>query len=288
MGGDGVGRGGGGGREDEGGEGSGGGPAEVSRTEPVSDVSRGSAEVVGDTGGAVGDGGGGGDGARDRRRRGRMTALGVGERVRSWALLRCGIEPKTLAAVAAVLLAVSVFAVHHFWTGRPQTVRAPAAEPARPRPAPAPPPMAGRDARRVVVDIVGKVRTPGVRRLPAGSRVADALRAAGGVREGADTSGLNRARVLTDGEQIAVGKPPAAAAAQGAAPGGASGPAGPVSLNSATAAQLDTLPGVGPVLAQHILDYRSQHGGFTSIDDLRHVNGIGARRFADLRPLVQP
>ncbi len=154
--------------------------------------------------------------------------------------------------------------------------------------------MAGRAAQRVVVDIVGKVRTPGVRRLPAGSRVADALRAAGGVREGTDTTGLNRARVLTDGEQIAVGKlpaavpAPAAASAQGGTPGGAAGPAGPISLNSATAAQLDTLPGVGPVLAQHILDYRSQHGGFTSIDDLRHVTGIGARRFADLRPLVQP
>ncbi|MFE7122280.1 ComEA family DNA-binding protein, partial [Streptomyces sp. NPDC057654] len=90
-------------------------------------------------------------------------------------------------------------------------------------------------------------------------------------------------------------------AAQGAAPGGAAGSAGsaavpggvagsvgPVSLNSATAAQLDTLPGVGPVLAQRILDYRSQHGGFASVDDLRRVNGIGARRFADLRPMVQP
>ncbi|MEU7042986.1 ComEA family DNA-binding protein [Streptomyces varsoviensis] len=219
----------------------------------------------------------------------------MGERARLWAQLRCGIEPKTLAAVAAVLLAVCVFAVHHFWTGRPQTVRAPVADAPSPRPAPAPPPVAGRTGQRVVVDIVGKVRTPGVRRLPAGSRVADALRAAGGVREGTDTSGLNRARVLTDGEQIAVGKPPAAAPASpgavapgGTAGGSAGGPAGPVSLNSATATQLDALPGVGPVLAQHILDYRTQHGGFTSIDELRRVNGIGARRFADLRPLVQP
>ncbi|WP_323180432.1 MULTISPECIES: ComEA family DNA-binding protein [unclassified Streptomyces] len=139
----------------------------------------------------------------------------------------------------------------------------------------------------------GKVRRPGIRELPSGSRVADALRAAGGVRDGADLTGLNRARVLMDGEQIVVGAPPGSSTAGGAAgvamgSGGGSAAAGPVSLNTATVEQLDTLPGVGPVLAQHIVDYRTQHGGFRSIDELREVNGIGDRRFADLQPLVGP
>ncbi|SCE03755.1 competence protein ComEA [Streptomyces sp. DvalAA-43] len=95
-----------------------------------------------------------------------------------------------------------------------------------------------------------------------------------------------------DGEQIVVGVPPGPSAVGGAgalAPGGGGGsPAGPVSLNTATVEQLETLPGVGPVLAQHIVDYRAQHGGFRSIDELREVNGIGDRRFADLQPLVGP
>lgn len=126
-------------------------------------------------------------------------------------------------------------------------------------------------------------------RLPAGSRVADALRMAGGVKAGQDIGGLNRARVLTDGEQVVVGgpAPPAAAGAPGAGPGGVPS-AGPVSLNSATVEQLDTLPGVGPVLARHIVDYRTQHGGFRSVEELREVNGIGDRRFTDLQQLVRP
>ena len=147
----------------------------------------------------------------------------------------------------------------------------------------------------IVVDVGGKVREPGIHRLPAGSRVADALSAAGGVKPGTDTDGLNRARFLVDGEQVIVGGPapaPAPGAGGGSAPGGPGGgaaaPAAPVSLNTATADQLDTLPGVGPVLAQHIIDYRTQHGGFRSVDELREVNGIGDRRFADLRTLVRP
>ncbi|MFD9796831.1 helix-hairpin-helix domain-containing protein [Streptomyces sp. NPDC059070] len=148
----------------------------------------------------------------------------------------------------------------------------------------------------IVVDVSGKVRRPGIHRLPTGSRVADALAAAGGVREGVDLTGLNRARVLTDGEQVAVGVPGAPPGVTGSVPtggGAASGAAGgaagtPVSLNSASLDQLDALPGVGPVLAQHIVDYRVQHGGFRSVDELREVNGIGDRRFEDLQPLVRP
>ncbi|MDG4531855.1 ComEA family DNA-binding protein [Streptomyces sp. AV19] len=213
-----------------------------------------------------------------------------------WAQLRCGVEPKTLAALAVVLAAAGVFAAYHFWTGRPQTVRAPARETAVAAAARAPVPLAppappAPTAKGVVVDVSGKVRHPGIRRLPPGSRVVDALDAAGGPSPGVDLTGLNRARFLADGEQIVVGAPPNAPA-PGASPAG--GPAQPgagggqVSLNSATAEQLDALPGVGPVLARHIVDYRTEHGGFRSVEELRRVNGIGARRFADLRSLVQP
>ncbi|EFF90984.1 LOW QUALITY PROTEIN: ComE operon protein 1, partial [Streptomyces sp. e14] len=136
----------------------------------------------------------------------------------------------------------------------------------------------------------------GIHRLPAGSRVVDALQAAGGTRPGTDLGGLNRARFLVDGEQVVVGGPapaagpavPGSAAGGASGPGGAAGPTAPVSLSTATVDQLETLPGVGPVLAQHIVDYRTRHGGFRSVDQLREVNGIGDRRFADLRPLVRP
>ncbi|MGK5728115.1 ComEA family DNA-binding protein [Streptomyces sp. URMC 124] len=235
------------------------------------------------------------------------------ERLPLWLQVRCGIEPRTLAALAVVLVAACAFAAYHFLAGRPQTVRVPARQaPAAALPsAPVPPAQAvpsavARPGGAVVVDVAGKVRRPGVLRLPPGSRVADALAAAGGARPGADTTGINRARVLVDGEQIVVGAPTAPGAAPGAAPGGAPGgapgasggsaaasgaaaaPGGPLSLNAATAEQLDALPGVGPVLARHILDYRAQHGGFRSVEELRRVNGIGSRRFTDLRPLVQP
>lgn len=234
--------------------------------------------------------------------------LAVRERLPLWVQLRCGVEPKTLAALAVVLVVAAVLAAQHFWSGRPQPVSAPetvreevaTTGPARePAPSPGEPPAAAAPSsgRRVVVDVSGKVRSPGVHRLPAGSRVTDALRAAGGVRPGADLTGLNRARVLVDGEQVVVGVPaspgqPAAGGVDGGAVGpgaGGAGPGGaPVSLSTATVEQLDTLPGVGPVLAQHIVDYRTRHGGFRSVDELREVNGIGERRFADIEPRVRP
>jgi competence protein ComEA len=231
--------------------------------------------------------------------------------------------PRTPVALGLVLLAAVAVAAFHFWSVRPQTVRAPqtvadeAAAPALPpdplrsgAPDPAPRPATGAPpagagggsasgSGQIVVDVSGKVHRPGVRRLPAGSRVADALEAAGGVRAGADVTGLNRARVLMDGEQVIVGVQPgppvsgvsggAGAGADGTAgaPGGP-GPSAPLSLNTATREQLETLPGVGPVLAQHMIDYRTENGGFRSVDELRQVNGIGDRRFADLQPLVRP
>lgn len=231
------------------------------------------------------------------------------ERMPLWLQSRCGLERRSAVALTVVLLVAAVFAVQHFWSGRTQPVRAPevvrAAVPygeegaGRPDAAPgasaAAQDPAGAAGAAIVVDVGGKVREPGVHRLPAGSRVADALRAAGGVRPGTATDGLNRARLLVDGEQVVVGAPPGAvgpgaAAGPGVAAGGAAAgaAAAPVGLNTATLEQLDTLPGVGPVLAQHIIDYRTQHGGFRSVDELREVNGIGDRRFADLQNLVRP
>ncbi|WP_229925093.1 helix-hairpin-helix domain-containing protein [Streptomyces sulfonofaciens] len=224
---------------------------------------------------------------------------------------RCGLEVRSVIALVVVLVAAAAFAVQHFWTGRTQPVKAPdVVRAAPPEPHQGPPgqapaasgaasPAAGA-GNTIVVDVSGKVRRPGLQRLPAGSRVADALEAAGGVRPGADTDGLNRARLLADGEQVVVGRQGQAAGpvtgagagsagAQATSSGGtgAAAPAGPVSLNTATPEQLDTLPGVGPVLAQHIIDYRTRHGAFRSVDELHEVNGIGDRRFADLRDLVR-
>jgi competence protein ComEA len=143
-------------------------------------------------------------------------------------------------------------------------------------------------AAQLVVDVAGKVRHPGVYRLAAGSRVIDALRAAGGARRGAATNALNLAAQLQDGEQVLVGVPaqPGAAlpGAGGAGTGAAAG--GPVNLNTATLEQLEALPGVGPVLAQRILDWRTQHGGFTSIQQLDEVSGIGPAKFGQLRDAV--
>ncbi|MGR4879085.1 helix-hairpin-helix domain-containing protein [Streptomyces sp. LARHCF249] len=209
--------------------------------------------------------------------------LALRERLPVWFQTRCGVEPRTVAAVGVVLAVAVGFAAQQFWSARPRPVTAPAViAPAAPAAATAPALAGG--AARIVVDIGGKVREPGVRRLPAGSRVEDALAAAGGVRPGTDTTGLNRARVLVDGEQVLVGVP-----GQPPPGGSGSGPGpGPLSLGSATVEQLDGLPGVGPVLAQHIVDFRTARGGFRSVEELRQVNGIGERRFADLRTLVRP
>ncbi|MGW5424748.1 helix-hairpin-helix domain-containing protein [Streptomyces sp. NPDC003943] len=216
---------------------------------------------------------------------------------------RCGLERRSLGALAVVLVVAAGGAGIYFWTGRPQQVRAPeVVVAARPLPeagpmlpeSAAPSPTAAAAASAVVVvDVGGKVRRPGVFTLPAGSRVTDALRVAGGIRPGTDLTGLNRARVLMDGEQVVVGLPAGAAPAGGVAagPGGALGPPGPaspLSLSTATVEQLDALPGVGPVLARHIVEHRTEHGGFRSVAELRDVNGIGERRFADLAPLVRP
>jgi competence protein ComEA len=161
--------------------------------------------------------------------------------------------------------------------------------------APLPPPPAvgtgvtGLPSSRVVVDVVGAVRRPGLYRLAQGSRIADAVARAGGATRKADLAQVNLAAPLADGEQVVVprrgGVPGATSTGGAAAPGG---PAAPVQLSTATLEQLDTLPGVGPVTAQKILDYREKHGAFSSVDALDAVPGIGPKRLEQLHDLVVP
>jgi len=141
---------------------------------------------------------------------------------------------------------------------------------------------------RLVVYVVGAVRRPGLYRLPPGSRVADAVGRAGGVTRKADPAALNLAAPLADGEQVLVPAmlPRAVAASQGVPVPGV--PPGPIQLSSATAEQLDSLPGIGPATAQKILDYRAQHGAFRSVEELDEVPGIGPTRVEQLRGLVVP
>jgi competence protein ComEA len=146
-------------------------------------------------------------------------------------------------------------------------------------------------APKLVVYVVGAVRRPGVYRLSEGTRVEDAVVRAGGTTPKADLIGVNLAAPLVDGEQVLVpARLPAAVAAEGVAgsTGGGSAPAGPVQLSVATIEQLDTLPGIGPVTAQKIVDYRAAHGAFRSVDALDDVPGIGPSRVEQLRGLVVP
>ncbi|MGW2256058.1 helix-hairpin-helix domain-containing protein [Kitasatospora sp. NPDC001660] len=235
-----------------------------------------------------------------------MEPLEVGQR----APFRFGpavmLDRRAVVGLAVLLLFAVGYAVQHFWLARPQAVAVPALaagsgpsmlSPSLPPgaaetgteggppasvPPPAPEPV-------VVVDIGGRVHAPGLHTLPGGSRVADALRVAGGPLPETDTRSLNLARVLTDGEQILVGEPaspPGSAAGPGPGPPPAVRSRQPVSLNRATLEQLDALPGVGPTLAQRIFAFRTSHGSFRTLDQLRQVSGIGARKYAELRPLL--
>jgi competence protein ComEA len=143
---------------------------------------------------------------------------------------------------------------------------------------------------RLVVHVVGAVRRPGLYRLADGARIADALRRAGGAAKRADLSLVNLAAPVSDGTQVVVPRraPPSTGGSAAPADPGAAPAAGPIHLNTATVEQLDELPGVGPVTAQKIVDYREQHGAFSSVDDLDAIPGIGPARLEQLRELVAP
>ncbi|MGH3328014.1 MAG: helix-hairpin-helix domain-containing protein [Streptomycetales bacterium] len=201
---------------------------------------------------------------------------------------RLALDVRGFAALATVGLVGVLLGVLVFGMARPESHRvlprrAPvvsAGATTMPTPTPTPSQVDG-----LVVDVSGKVRRPGVVRLPTGARVIDAIEAAGGAAPGADLTSLNLARLLIDGEQVLVDVPGAVAAVDPL--GGVQvTPTQPVSLNTATPEQLDELPGIGPVLAQRIIEWRTANGGFTSIDELQAVNGIGEQRFADIEDRV--
>src|SRR5436305_7490220 len=139
-------------------------------------------------------------------------------------------------------------------------------------------------ASELVVDVAGAVRRPGLYHLGAGTRIADAVAAAGGATANADVALVNLAAPLADGEQVLV----PVRGAGGAAAAGEPSPTAPLDLNTASAEQLDALPGVGPATAQKIIDYRQAHGPFRSVDELEAVPGIGPSKLAQLKGLVIP
>jgi competence protein ComEA len=139
-----------------------------------------------------------------------------------------------------------------------------------------------RGSEDVVVHVAGAVRRPGVYRLPAGARVTDAVRRAGGLAGGAQEGSINLAARLTDGQQVVV-------PGRGALPAAGTGEAaGPISLGSATVEQLDEIEGIGPVTAQKIIEFRDQHGGLSSVDELDQISGIGPSTMEALRAALQP
>ena len=155
--------------------------------------------------------------------------------------------------------------------------------------------QAGGPRAPIVVDVVGKVHRPGIVTLAAGSRVNDAVHAAGGALPRTSLTAVNLARVCVDGEQIVIGQPataavstgtPSAPAGSGAAIGATPAPGALINLNTASVDQLDALPGVGPVMAQRIVDWRTTHGTFQSVDQLKQVSGIGDAKYADISPLA--
>ncbi len=198
--------------------------------------------------------------------------------------INLSVQQRRLVAVALVGVVALVLAWRHLG-GHAAAAPPLAVAPIAPRPTARRAASAGRP---LVVDVAGEVQRPGLYRLEQGARVADAIARAGGLTRRAERTAVNLAAPLADGEQVLVAArgSPVGAAAGGASPGTPA--AGPVSLSSATAEQLDTLPGVGPVTAQKIVTYRQEHGPFTSVDGLDAIPGIGPAKLADLRPLVVP
>jgi competence protein ComEA len=209
-------------------------------------------------------------------------------RLAAW-LDRVARDPRA-GAVALLVVALAAGLVWYRLGARDAPVTAPAPAASRARPAASATTSTSR-AADIVVHVAGVVVRPGIVRLPDGARVVDAIEAAGGAAPGADLDRLNLAAEVTDGQRVAVARPgePIENAVDGSAGTAATGtapPGAPLDLNTATQADLEALPGIGPVLGAAILRERERRGGFRSIDDLRSVRGIGEQRFADLRGLV--
>lgn len=204
-----------------------------------------------------------------------------------------GISRPMLAVYA--IAAVAVVALGARWLGQRDGSAPPTATPRGETPG-ARVRIGGGAGGPVVVHVAGAVRRPGVYRLRAGSRAVDALRRAGGATASGNPHGVDLAAKLADGVQLVIPVRPravggAVASGDGASAAGGAGAApatGPLSLNSATAEQLDGLDGVGPETARKIIAYRVEHGGFGSVDELDRVPGIGAKKLAGLRPQVTP
>jgi len=191
-----------------------------------------------------------------------------------------------LAAVVVILLVGCAWTAYTMLQARstPVAVAAVPSVVASPTPTPTPEP-------RLLVHVLGAVRKPGLVDLPTGSRVADAIEAAGGLSASADPGELNLAALVADGDQLVIGTD-ADPGGEVRGAGGSSGSAGSsgsgtISLNTATLAQLDTLPGVGPVTAKKILDWRDAHGRFSSVGELQEVDGIGPKIYAEIEPHVR-
>jgi competence protein ComEA len=187
---------------------------------------------------------------------------------------------RQLFAGALAVAVVLVLALRHFGGGAAGATASSYAPVAARASKPAP-------AKLLVVDVAGDVRRPGLYKLPSGSRVQAAVIAAGGATRKAQLDAVNLAAPIADGEQIVVPGSGAGGAAAASSPAGSS-PSAPLDLNSATLEQLVALPGIGPVTAQKILDYRQQHGAFHSVSELEGVPGIGPAHLAQLKGLVIP
>ena len=147
-----------------------------------------------------------------------------------------------------------------------------------------PPIISQTEPAKLIINVAGKVANPGVYQLPSGSRVIDAIEAAGNQLKGVDISDINLARVLVDGEQILVG---ASKYSGGKLVAKKVSPDNPLDVNRATLAQLDTLPGIGPVTAQRIIDYRIKVGRINSLDELKKISGLGGLKFEEIKPLLR-
>jgi competence protein ComEA len=217
-------------------------------------------------------------------------------RIRSLARVFDDVDKGRLVAYVAVALIVIAVALrlHSHGSGgasvsleEPAAAASAASSASGPASATGPASAGGRD---LYVDVAGAVRRPGLYRLPAGSRVAAAVERAGGLSRRAERTGVNLAAPLADGQQVIVPARGSAGVSAGDASGasGPAGAAGPISLSTASEAQLETIDGIGPALAGRIIEYRDAHGGFRSVDELKQVSGIGDKRFETLRKAVRP